>query len=80
MSKFIHSFTESIKPKKSMRLHFYFRTEQWAIHILPTIDFYFETKQPLSHNDSWKNGLSGIYLCIAWLKWSVTIGTYQRFK
>jgi hypothetical protein len=80
MSKFIHSFTESIKTKPSMKLHFYFRTEQWAIHILPTIDFYIETKQPFSYDTSWKNGLSGIYLCIAWLKWTATIGTYKRLK
>lgn len=63
-----------------MRFHFYFRTEQWAIHIIPTFDFYFETKEPISHKGYWKYGLSGIYLSMSWLKWSITLGTYQRLK
>ena len=76
MSKFINSFTESIKPKSSMKTYFNVNTQQWSFHLLPTIDIYLETHSP----KSFKDGFVGLYLCVTWLKWSITTGTFRSLK
>ena len=80
MSEFISSFLAASETINTMKIYTHFSTEAWAIHIIPTIDLYFETKQPLAHKKPWKGGLSGIYLQTTWLKWSFTIGTYKTLK
>ena len=76
MSKFISSFTESVKPKPSMKLHFNTLTHQWSFHLLPTIDIYLETHSP----KSFANGFVGLYLSLTWFKWSVITGIYRSIK
>lgn len=81
MSQFIESYLSPTQQKKTkMKIYTYFRKEQWAIHILPTFDLYVETHSPLFYEKSWKNGITGLYLEISWLAWSMTIGGYKRFK
>ena len=76
MSKFISSFTESVKPKPSMKSHFNTITHQWSFHLLPTIDIYLETHSP----KSFANGFVGLYLSLTWFKWSVITGIYRSIK
>ena len=80
MSEFITSFTNTIENKKGMKRYFRSHTEQWAIHILPTFDLYLETHSPIKHKEILKDGFSGLYLSISWLKWAFTFGIHKSIK
>jgi hypothetical protein len=82
MSQFIVSFLDSInsKPNKKMKFLFNITTQQWAVHILPVIDFYFESCQPESHEKFWKSKICGLYLSLSWLRHGIVFGVYKRLK
>jgi len=82
MSQFIVSFVNSInpKPKNKMKFYFYISTQQWAVHILPVFDFYFETCEPESHEKFWNSKICGLYLSLSWLRRGLVFGIYKRIK
>jgi hypothetical protein len=68
------------KPKKKMKFYYHILTQQWAVHIIPVIDFYFESCQPESHEKFWKSKVCGLYLSLSWLRKSFVFGIYKKLK
>ena len=80
MSQFIVSFVDSINPKPNKKMKFYYHlsTQQWAVHIIPVIDFYFETCEPENHEKFWNSKICGLYLSFSWLRQSFVFGVYRK--
>lgn len=82
MSQFIISFVDSVNPKPNKKMKFYFNitTHQWAVQIIPVIDFYFETCEPESHENFWKSKICGLYLSLSWLRRGLILGVHRRLR
>jgi hypothetical protein len=61
-----------------IRRYYGFHTHQWSIHILPSINFYIESNSPYLHDEFVRDGISGIFLTMIFLRWSVTFGLYKE--
>ena len=63
-----------------MKLKFYTGsfTQQWAFHIIPSIQLYFESRSPLNRGPLYKTGVSGLYLSGLWGKWQVIVGIFKK--
>ena len=53
---------------------------KWSIHIIPNIDLYLETSNPLCHGFDIKDGFVGYYITLKWIIWEYTIGFFKSLK
>jgi hypothetical protein len=60
-----------------MKIYSHFIINQWSIHILPTLDLYFERQSPYVHDKSFIDGLNGFYISFTWLKWNLLFGVHK---
>ncbi len=77
MKKF-YKWKNDLKLNFSMKLYIDFNTEKWSIHLLPTIDLYFDAHSPHVHNRLFKDGIHGLYFSFTWLKWTLTFGIHKK--
>lgn len=82
MSEFITSLLKGIEPrnkkKRKIRTSFHINTQKWQIHLIPSINFYFETHSPIEHKRIWQDGFSGVYLQFQWFTKTVIFGIYKK--
>jgi hypothetical protein len=53
-------------------------TNKFSINLVPYLQLYIEANSPLEHKEFFKTGISGVFLCIGWIKWEFVLGFYDE--
>lgn len=61
-----------------MKLYLNFDTSVWTVHVIPCISLYFDAHSPHVHSRLFRDGISGLYFSLSWLKWTLTFGIHKK--
>jgi hypothetical protein len=63
-----------------MKLYLNFDISVWTIHVIPCVSLYFDAHSPHVHSRLFRDGISGLYFSLSWLKWTLTFGIHKTIK